>query len=88
MNIRVTGTNMRAVATDSYRLAVYRTQLEAPATREFQRTLPARALQELAKLSKVAGAEQLTISEAGSNFVMQFASIALDANDQRRLPQL
>ena len=77
VNIRVTGTHLRAVATDSYRLAVYQTELDAPATREFQRTLPARALQELAKLSKVAGAEHLTISEAGSNFVMQFASITL-----------
>jgi DNA polymerase-3 subunit beta len=77
VNIRVSGTRLRAVATDSYRLAVYQAELDAPASREFQHTLPARALQELAKLSKVAGAEHLTISEAGTNFVMQFASITL-----------
>jgi DNA polymerase-3 subunit beta len=77
INIRVAGANIRAVATDSYRLAVYRGTLEAPAERDFQLTLPATALQELARLSKVAGDQDLSISESGHNFVMQFASITL-----------
>ena len=79
VNIRVSGTRLRAVATDSYRLAVYQTELEAPATREFERTLPAHALQELARLAKVASAEQIAISESGYTVVMQFASITLSA---------
>ena len=77
VNVRVQGSKLRAVATDSYRLAVYRTELEAPAGRDFELTLPATALQELAKLAKLAGDEHLTISESGRNFVMQFASITL-----------
>jgi DNA polymerase-3 subunit beta len=77
IRVRVTGALLSAVATDSYRLAVYRTQLEQPVTRDFERTLPARALQELAKLGKVAGADQLTISESGHNIVMRFASMTL-----------
>lgn len=77
IRIRVSGARLQAVATDSYRLAVYRTELEAAASRDFERTLPARALQELAKLSKVAGAEQMTISEADHNIVIEFAAITL-----------
>jgi len=77
VRVSVTGTRLQAVATDSYRLALYQAELDAPTTRDFERTLPARALQELAKLSKVAGAERLTISEAQSNVVMQFASITI-----------
>jgi DNA polymerase III subunit beta len=77
IRVRVSGARLSAVATDSYRLAVYRTELDAPTTREFERTLPARALQELAKLAKVAGVDRLTISESSRNIVMQFASITL-----------
>jgi DNA polymerase-3 subunit beta len=77
IRVRVSGSRLSAVATDSYRLAVYRTELEAPAARDFERTLPARALQELAKLAKVAGADRLTVSEAQHSFVMEFASITL-----------
>jgi len=77
IRVRVSGSHLSAAATDSYRLAVYRTELEAPASRDFERTLPARALQELARLAKVAGADRLTISESGHNLVMQFASITL-----------
>ncbi len=77
INVRVAGSSLRAVATDSYRLSVYRGTLETPAERDFHLTLPAPALQELAKLAKVAGDQQLTISQSGRNFVMQFASITL-----------
>ena len=77
INVRVSGSSIRAVATDSYRLAVYQGKLDNTAERDFELTLPASALQELAKLAKVAGAEDLTISESGHNFVMQFASIIL-----------
>lgn len=77
INVRVAGSQIRAVATDSYRLSVYRGTLDTPAERDFQLTLPASALQELAKLAKVAGDQELNISESGHNFVMQFASITL-----------
>lgn len=77
IHVRVAGSRLLAVATDSYRLAVYRAELEERATRDFERTVPARALQELARLAKVAGADRLTISESHHNLVMQFASITL-----------
>lgn len=77
INVRVTRSRLRAVATDSYRLAVYQTNLDAPAAHDFELTLPTKALQELAKLAKNAGDADLTISQSGHNFVMQFASITL-----------
>ena len=77
INVRVSGDEIRAVATDSYRLAVYSGKLDAPAERDIQLTLPATALMELARLAKVAGADELVISESGRNFVMQFGSIIL-----------
>ena len=47
------------VATDSYRLSVKETQLEAPLEGSFEANVPARALQELARIAQQAGAEAL-----------------------------
>jgi DNA polymerase-3 subunit beta len=53
---------LRMVATDSYRLSVKQTALEAPLTRGFEVNVPARALQELARIATQAEGEQLSIS--------------------------
>ena len=50
---------LRMVATDSYRLSVKETQLEAPLNSPFEVNVPARALQELAR---IAGAEEGEVS--------------------------
>jgi DNA polymerase-3 subunit beta len=53
---------LRMVATDSYRLSVKETPLEAPLQSGFEVNVPARALQELARVAGPGGEDQLTIS--------------------------
>ena len=50
---------LRMVATDSYRLSVKETQLEQPLQRRFEANVPARALQELARLVQQLDGEEL-----------------------------
>ncbi len=53
---------LRMVATDSYRLSVKETTLEAPLSRGFEVNVPARALQELARIASHAEAQELSVS--------------------------
>jgi DNA polymerase III subunit beta len=53
---------LRMVATDSYRLSVKETALEAPLSAAFEVNVPARALQELARVASHATDEQLSVS--------------------------
>jgi DNA polymerase III subunit beta len=53
---------LRMVATDSYRLSVKETQLETALPRAFEVNVPARALQELARVVSHAEGEQLSVS--------------------------
>jgi DNA polymerase-3 subunit beta len=60
--VSATGRDLRMVATDSYRLSVKETTLEAPLSAGFEVNVPARALQELARVAAHAADEQLSIS--------------------------
>ena len=60
---------LRMVATDSYRLSVKETVLETPLSAGFEVNVPARALQELARLVTHAEGEQLRVS-VGQNQVL------------------
>jgi DNA polymerase III subunit beta len=53
---------LRMVATDSYRLSVKETTLEAPLSRGFEVNVPARALQELARIASHAEEQELSVS--------------------------
>jgi DNA polymerase-3 subunit beta len=53
---------LRMVATDSYRLSVKETQLEAPLSNSFEVNVPARALQELARIASHSEGEELSVS--------------------------
>ncbi len=53
---------LRMVATDSYRLSVKETTLEAPLSSSFEVNIPARALQELARIAGHAEDAELSIS--------------------------
>lgn len=53
---------LEMVATDSYRLSVKQTMLEEPLAGDFQVNVPARALQELARITAQLQAEALSIS--------------------------
>ena len=53
---------LRMVATDSYRLSVKETQLEEPLASSFEVNVPARALQELARIASHGEAGELSVS--------------------------
>jgi DNA polymerase III subunit beta len=53
---------LRMVATDSYRLSVKETTLDTPLSSSFEVNVPARALQELARIAGHADDEQLSVS--------------------------
>ncbi len=53
---------LRMVATDSYRLSVKETRLETPVSSAFEVNIPARALQELARVGGHGEDEQLSVS--------------------------
>src|SRR5207248_6840907 len=53
---------LRMVATDSYRLSVKETTLESPLSSSFEVNVPARALQELARVAAHAGDDELSVS--------------------------
>jgi DNA polymerase-3 subunit beta len=53
---------LRMVATDSYRLSVKETQLDAPLSNSFEVNVPARALQELARIAGHSEDEEISVS--------------------------
>ncbi len=72
------GTELRMVATDSYRLSVKETRLETPIEGGFEANVPARALQEL---ERIAAGEtgDLTIGMRASQIVFQVGSVVLSS---------
>ena len=63
--VSAAGEELRMVATDSYRLSVKETQLEAALDGSFEANVPARALQELARIVQAADAERHAASACG-----------------------
>jgi DNA polymerase-3 subunit beta len=70
---------LRMVATDSYRLSVKETTLEAPLARGFEVNVPARALQELARLVTGAEQEQLSVSVRQNQILFVVDGIVLSS---------
>jgi DNA polymerase-3 subunit beta len=68
---------MTMVATDSYRLAVKRTELEAELGGELEANIPARALRELSRILSSEGAGEATISLLANQAVFVAGSIVL-----------
>jgi DNA polymerase-3 subunit beta len=71
------GREMTMVATDSYRLAVKRTELEAELGGELEANIPARALRELSRILSSEGAGEATISLLTNQAVFVAGSILL-----------
>lgn len=71
------GTEMTMVATDSYRLAVKRTELEADLGGELEANIPARALRELGRILSSEGAAEASISLLPNQAVFEAGSITL-----------
>ena len=67
------------VATDSYRLSVKETSLEAPLQGSLEANVPARALQELARIAQQAPSEALAVSVGQNQVVFELGEIVLSS---------
>jgi DNA polymerase-3 subunit beta len=70
---------LRMVATDSYRLSVKETKLEAPLEGAFEANVPARALQELTRIVQAAGEEPLTVAVRTNQVVFEVGGTVLSS---------
>jgi DNA polymerase-3 subunit beta len=70
---------LRMAATDSYRLAVKDTQLEAPLARSFEANVPARALQELTRIVQHGSADRIAVSLRANQVVFEAAGVVLSS---------
>jgi DNA polymerase-3 subunit beta len=77
--LQAEGTTLTMVATDSYRLSVKHTELEAPVAAQLEANVPARALRELARVIAAADAEDVEISLARNQAVFSVAGVVLSS---------
>jgi DNA polymerase III subunit beta len=70
---------LRMVATDSYRLSVKETALEAPLTSAFEVNVPARALQELARVAAGTEGGELRVSVLQNQVVFELEGVVLSS---------
>ena len=77
--VSASGRELRMVATDSYRLSVKRTDLEAPLEGTFEANVPARALQELARLAQQAGSGRLSVGIGANQVVFEVDGATLSS---------
>jgi len=75
--VAAAGTEMTMVATDSYRLAVKRTELETALTGEIEANIPARALRELGRILSSEGADEARIWLLPNQAVFRAGAIVL-----------
>jgi DNA polymerase-3 subunit beta len=75
--VTAAGKEMTMVATDSYRLAVKRTELEADLVGDLEANIPARALRELGRILSSEGAGESSISLLPNQAVFTAGSILL-----------
>lgn len=75
--VAASGSEMTMVATDSYRLAVKRTELESELGGEIDANIPARALKELGRILSSEGVEEATVSLLTNQAVFQAGAIVL-----------
>jgi DNA polymerase-3 subunit beta len=73
------GQELRMVATDSYRLSVKETALEAPLDGSLEANVPARALQELARIAQQVPSESLAVSVGQNQVVFELGEIVLSS---------
>ena len=70
---------LRMVATDSYRLSVKETALEAPLSSAFEVNVPARALQELARVATHGNEEQVTVTVRQNQILFVLGRVILSS---------
>jgi len=69
--VSVEGARLTMVATDSYRLAVKHTELEAEPAEPFEANVPARAMRELSRIVNQTGVDEVEIALPGSQIVFR-----------------
>ena len=77
--VSASGEELRMVATDSYRLSVKETQLEAALAGAFEANVPARALQELTRIVQHENAETLAVSVRANQVVFAVGGVVLSS---------
>ena len=73
------GQELRMVATDSYRLSVKQTALEEALPGSLEANVPARALQELARIAQQATAESVAVSVGQNQVIFELGQIMLSS---------
>ena len=76
--VTAAGQEMTMVATDSYRLAVKRTELESPIGGELEANIPAKALRELGRLVAGGELEEVAVSLLPNQAVFKAGAILLN----------
>lgn len=77
--VSAAGEELRMVATDSYRLSVKETKLEAPLAGSFEANVPARALQELTRIVQHENADVLAVSVRANQVVFAVGGVVLSS---------
>lgn len=77
--VQTEGARLTMVATDSYRLSVKHTTLEAEISQQLDANVPARALRELARIITVEGAEEVEIALPRNQIVFRAAGVVLSS---------
>jgi DNA polymerase III subunit beta len=77
--VSAAGDELRMVATDSYRLSVKETKLEAPLDGSFEANVPARALQELTRIVQHESAETLSVAARSNQVIFQAGGVVLSS---------
>jgi DNA polymerase III subunit beta len=75
--VSAAGEELRMVATDSYRLSVKETRLEAPLAGSFEANVPARALQELTRIVQGSGADRLSVAARPNQAIFEAGGVVL-----------
>jgi DNA polymerase-3 subunit beta len=73
------GTELRMVATDSYRLSVKETVLELPLEGSLEANVPARALQELVRIAQQAASDDVAVSVGQNQVIFEIGDVVLSS---------
>ena len=73
------GQELRMVATDSYRLSVKETSLESPLSGTLEANVPARALNELARIAQSPDGDSLSVSVGQNQVIFEIGDIVLSS---------
>jgi DNA polymerase-3 subunit beta len=77
--VSAAGTELRMVATDSYRLAVKETKLDVPLERDLEVNVPVRALQELTRVASADAVDQIEVTAKESQVIFRAGDVVLSS---------